>query len=723
MMSRRLAACLACAALSALSLGAARAQETAPSSQPSSAPAAEPFPLRLLTLLGDPAFRHDGDITQVVPLPDGRRVLTSARDGTARLWRLTDGRELQCFRHGQDDLWDVLLLRDGARIATAGEDNAVFLWQIETGKRLAQLSHGAMVFRLAEDAAGKRLLACDRTGKCLLWDLADGKKLATFKTAKDSALYTVQFTTDQTGVLAGADDSMIRRWDLASGKELAPLKGRDVSEDGAPEGVQKDDTARANNTGDIRSLVAAPDGKTFLVCCGKRGPWMVDAATGRELWRMKEPDGAYCGAFSPDGRRVAVLGSGEELVLANAADGAVLWKVKLPARNAWGVAFAGDGSEIFCGCGHLLCRFDVADGKRLYPAPGKPWQNHAVVAVASTPDGKMVLAADRDGVRAWDVARGELLHTWLDERDVEAISLSTDGKTLLAWKDNSAWIVDVASGKVRHEIAHTEEIRAGAISPDGKTVIATGWRNLSLWRISDGAERLEVAIENSAEHLSVDPEGAQFLMVGSGGVIRICLLADGTEIGQVNPIPDLRGCRFVPGSGGAILAWKDGQVFLWTPQRGAPAPLTQDEARRLIAQLGSDSYETRQRATERLIRAGRSVLPVVKAARSDDPEVKGRLRVVEAKVLANGTEFRPPDMLNLHGGQLKLAVHPDGRHWAVVSGQSGRQEMVLGEIREEKLEVVRRFRPPHAVSVLEFDSAGWLLLGGHNGTVAVFAAP
>ncbi|HOF19498.1 MAG TPA: WD40 repeat domain-containing protein, partial [Phycisphaerae bacterium] len=559
---------------------------------------------------------------------------------------------------------------------------------------------------------------------CLLWNLADRKKLATFKTGKDSALYTVQFAPGETGVVAGADDSMIRRWDFASGKELAPLKGRDVSEDGAPEGVQIDESDRANNTGAIHSLATAPDGKTLLVCCSRRGPWMMDAATGRELWRMKKPDGAFCGAFSPDGRRVAVLASEKELVLTNAADGEVLWKAKLPAENAWGVAFSGDGREVFCGCGHLLCRFDVADGKRLYPAPGKPWQNHAVVAVASSPDGKTVLAADHDGVRAWNVARGELLHTWLDERNVESISLSADGKTLLALKDNSAWIVDVASGKVRHEIAHTEEIRAGAIAPDGKTVIATGWRNLSLWRISGGAERIEVAIEDSAEHLSVDPESAQFLMVDHQGMIRICLLADGTEIGQVNPIPGLRGCRFVPGSGGAILAWKDGQVLLWTPQRGAPAPLTQDEARRLIAQLGSDNYETRERATERLISAGRSVLPVVKAARSDDPEVKGRLRVVETKVLANGTEFRPPDMLSLHGGQLKLAVHPDGRHWAAaVTGLRNSPEIVLGEIREGKLEVVRRFRPPHAVSALDYDSAGRLLLGGHNGTVAVCAAP
>lgn len=39
-------------------------------------------------LYGDPAFRHAGAVTTLLALSDGKRLLSAAQDGTARLWEI-----------------------------------------------------------------------------------------------------------------------------------------------------------------------------------------------------------------------------------------------------------------------------------------------------------------------------------------------------------------------------------------------------------------------------------------------------------------------------------------------------------------------------------------------------------------------------------------------------------------------------------------------------------
>ena len=70
-------------------------------------PALSPVSLKLVAVMGDPSFRHGGNVTQAVILSDRKRMLTAGNDGTARLWDLTSGKQLQCYRHGGRYVWDV----------------------------------------------------------------------------------------------------------------------------------------------------------------------------------------------------------------------------------------------------------------------------------------------------------------------------------------------------------------------------------------------------------------------------------------------------------------------------------------------------------------------------------------------------------------------------------------------------------------------------------------
>jgi WD40 repeat protein len=117
----------------ALRLGVLAAREgylrlAAPEAEPALTRAAKDW-RHVLDLLG-----HDKGVTDLAFSPDGTRVATASRDGTARLWDTVSGRQIgQPLRH-EETIFSVAFSPAGARVATASWDRTVQLWETNTGK-------------------------------------------------------------------------------------------------------------------------------------------------------------------------------------------------------------------------------------------------------------------------------------------------------------------------------------------------------------------------------------------------------------------------------------------------------------------------------------------------------------------------------------------------------------------------------------------------------------
>ncbi|WP_409995162.1 WD40 repeat domain-containing protein [Rhizobium leguminosarum] len=65
---------------------------------------------------------------------DDRCLATGSTDHTARLWDVTNGKEIRCFKGHHGPVWSVALSPHGKSLATGSNDYTARLWDVGDGK-------------------------------------------------------------------------------------------------------------------------------------------------------------------------------------------------------------------------------------------------------------------------------------------------------------------------------------------------------------------------------------------------------------------------------------------------------------------------------------------------------------------------------------------------------------------------------------------------------------
>jgi WD40 repeat protein len=265
--------------------------------------------------------------------PDGRIALTGVREKTVRLWNAATGEPLGRLVH-EHEVSNFDFSANGERVALTDTGKTVTVSDVASGKVVGTIRHhteGELCTALSADGKWFALPA-RQMGQVEVWDAEKGRKVRTMEGLKERPV-SLEFSADGTRLAAGDSDGTVKVWELASGREVCTS---------ALPGFQ------------IRGLRFSPD-RTRLALAGGDGTVqigvaqvrIVEADTGREVWKLSGPPGLFLvPAFSPDGQRLAAGNMDGVIHVWELVRGQEILRLKGHGAPVSGVAFTPDGRRL-----------------------------------------------------------------------------------------------------------------------------------------------------------------------------------------------------------------------------------------------------------------------------------------------------------------------------------------------------------------------------------------
>jgi WD40 repeat protein len=151
--------------------------------------------------------------------PDRRLVVTSATNGTIRVWDSGTGEKVQELR-APDYVTALAFSSDGSRILSGDRTGTVRIWDVKTGRNLTRVYKAFGITSLAFSHDNERLVAGSSDNTITIWDsttVAEGLTLQA-----RSEVNMLLFSPGGGKLAAACADGIIRIWDTANKEQVMP---------------------------------------------------------------------------------------------------------------------------------------------------------------------------------------------------------------------------------------------------------------------------------------------------------------------------------------------------------------------------------------------------------------------------------------------------------------------------------------------------------------------
>jgi WD domain, G-beta repeat len=212
---------------------------------------------------------HTGEILKISFSDDGSTIATASRDHSARIWRVSDGKELSRFENPYD-VMSVALSPDGSELAyntstTVPSPNSsiVYVTDLYSAPQKRTLIGSAATNSMQVDFShdSTRLACVGWDGVITTWKLDDISQPMSIS-SNVQRLTSLCFSPTNYTLAYGSYDKVAVLWDCEQGKAIAVLQ----------------------HPVDVRSIAFSPDGK--LLATGEGGVYDFEGAQAIRLWSV-----------------------------------------------------------------------------------------------------------------------------------------------------------------------------------------------------------------------------------------------------------------------------------------------------------------------------------------------------------------------------------------------------------------------------------------------------
>lgn len=424
------------------------------------AAAKDDLPPGAILRIGSPRFRMAGEVIDARFARDGKTVVSLTREDAA-VWQYPSGRRVRTMRLDGRRLVQGSLAPGGGLTAMIDRDfETVTVWDIsEARPRVAMKIKARGWPEAVAFSPDNRLLALGYDeGFVQVWRVPSGQLASKFR-VNDKDIKYVVFSPDSRWLYAADDYGDIDVWSRAAGKTVRRIE--------APASIEP--------------LAVSADGKRLAGACGEY-VYVWDIATGKiakRLPAMKWLTDSL--AFTAGGKQLVAVNH-EKLRVWNLSDGKTLRDAYTTAGRIGDVS--PDGRSVaMLGSGSLLFR----DAESLKSIHGDSGHSGGVGGMAYSCDGKMLATVSRWEVRIWSPVDGRLVQAWScpDKKFLSAPAFSPDARLLAVGSgEGRAWILDPTSRQKPRKLQCKSDawITGVAFGDGGKVLAATGWhQNVEIW--------------------------------------------------------------------------------------------------------------------------------------------------------------------------------------------------------------------------------------------------
>jgi len=537
-------------------------------------------------------YGHAHWVTDASFSPDGRRIVTSSRDKTARIWDARAGAQMLVLRGHTDAVLSARFSPDGKRIVTSSEDGTARVWDAATGAQLKLIrGHSNAVISAGFSPDGRWIVtgSADKTAR--VWDSVTGAQHSVLRGHQDTVT-GVSFSRDGKHIVTASADKTAGVWDFATNRQIAVFRGHEASVESAsfsPDGkhvatASDDKTVRiwyattgrqlallGNHEGAVNSVMYSPDGTRLVTASEDKTARLWNALTGQQiatLYGHKDP--LLGAAFSPDSSRVVTASEDKTARVWNASGGKL---IVLRGHLDWvnSARFSPDGKRVATASNDKTVRvWDAASGQQLWQAS----HDNLVESVEFSPDGKRIVSGSDDGTaRIWDTNTGRQLTILQGHHDkVYDAAFSRDGNQIaIAFTDGRAIVLDLSSSRKKTFLGHHSALTSAKFSPDGRQIVTSSRDGTA--RIWDAASGTCAAVlrghSGAVTSAAYSSDGKRIVTAGADGMAVVWDVQSRRKLITLNGHQDqLRSAAFSSDGTRILTASKDRTARIWDATTG-----------------------------------------------------------------------------------------------------------------------------------------------------------